>query len=345
MNASVHKFKEGDQVVATLHDWSSDRSVALATKTVQAQVLKRLTRPFGYNVRLKEPVMFRGHLPLPFSRSNRDSLDSVCIGEQDHPDRILLQEIFIREFDLGREKISLRKKLATFMCTLVFRKISVVYTKPTGQIEYINYFADDGRILTIPDDKKLASRPDSARRLAYKVTHFYGFSNPLPDGGAEPAPCRGKDLHFTMNRFSQLDFWEGIEWSTITKSKAFRPNQGDLICGTPPTTVSDQAPSFDRWFISSVQFRLLCDLICSGNHRGVREEDIIEALILPDNLANYYLSYETPFSRYLYAAIYMLAVKEVTSLPAEWELPMHKSPSSSQLEPFEVWWPRKVLAG
>ena len=330
-NKPSHKFADGESVNIIIHDWNIPNENLIVSRIVPGQISSKVFRPFGYNVKLSEPVTFYGHIPLTFSRSNRDSIGQVDM----QANSICLQEIFVREDDVLKQPINLRRKLARFMSTLLFRKITTVHSKPVGQIEYINYHSPDGKILTVPDDKKLVDQPDAAKRLAYKVSHFYGFSTPISELSSEDGRTKGKDIHFTMNRYAQIDFWNGIEWQQINRSKAFRPSQGDLICGAPPAVLSEQAPSYDRWFVCSPQLRFLCSLIIgTGQHPPIN--DVINLLIMPENPSNFYTPHEIPISRFLYAAIYLLACRPDVTIPSEWNLPKRDR------ETFEVWWPKKM---
>lgn len=330
MQQEQHKFSEGEFVNIVIHDWNAPQENLMTMRLVSAQITQRVFVPFGYNVKLSEPITFYGHIPLPFSGSR----SSVKLVETQRGS-ISLDEIFVRETDVSKQPINLRVKLARFMSKLLFRKITIVYTKPVGQIEYINYHAPDGKILTVSDDRKLIDQVDSEKRLAYKVTHFYGFSTPVTEVSTEDERTRSKDLHFTMNRFAQIDFWNGIEWNPVNRSKAFRPSTGDLICGAPPATLGEQTPSYDRWFVCSPQFRFLCTLICSPHHPH-SVGDIVNMLTIPENPSNHYTPHEIPLSRYLYAAIYLLACRPDIAIPRDWQLPVRDR------EPFEVWWPKKM---
>jgi len=328
-----HKYSVGDQVVACLRDWSPDG--LYFSRLVRAEIVSKVYNPLGYNVRLSEPATFEGHVPFPFTALPVSAyiLDSPVKGTR-------LQVVFIREFDLSQEAINLHRKLQEFMTPLVFRVIKVVHTKPANQIEYINYFAPDGQVTTIPDDRKF-SDDAGKNRLAYKVSHFFGFAHPFAGQQQEDFTTADKDMHFTMNRFSEPDFWNGLQWSDIDRSKAFRPEKGTIICGSPPALATDQAPSYDHWFVCSPQFMFLRNLICHGQPRVLSDTDVIARLIIPENVNNLYIPHEIPPSRYLYAAIYMLVIKEVKTLPTTWQLPTMRNPKTFEIEPFEVWWPAK----
>ncbi|MEI7986398.1 MAG: hypothetical protein WCI55_12295, partial [Armatimonadota bacterium] len=261
---------------------------------------------------------------------------------------INLQVLFVRETDVeppGQNQILQRLRL--FASKLVFRQITVVYNKPLNQIQYINYFAKDGSVSVITDDRKFNTEADSEKRFAYRVAHFYGFAKPIPEPTYESVKTRETSIHFSMNRSSEIDFWEGMEWGSVDKSKAFRPRKGDIICGYASKGRDPNAPSFDRWFVCSPQFKTLCYLLCVDGAEeilGWDQETVLQNLILPENPLRYYISHEIPVSRYMYAGIYSLARSDVMKLPSEWNLPERKAYQSTSTEPFEVWWPAKVLS-
>jgi hypothetical protein len=69
----------------------------------------------------------------------------------------------------------------------------------------------------------------------------------------------------------------------------------------------------------------------------------IESLIIPINETNHYIPHEYPLSRYLYAAIFLLAVLKINKLPEAWHLPKKQNNVTGIMEPFEEWWPKKIL--
>jgi hypothetical protein len=322
-----HRFKVGQLVYVQIRDWEAGDVSKFQTWREPGRIDSLTKEPFGYNVRLSRTISFRGNYPLPI-------LDKIAP---------LQDLIFVREGDLSlRQRDILREKLREFMSTLIFREVAHIYIKPQGQIQYINYYSPDGKVSVITDDKKHAKEQN---RLGYKVGHFFGFSCPCQGPTYERQTTSGIDFHFTMNRFGEVDFWEGIKWSTIEKNKAFLVKNGSLICGISSQQKESSTPSFDQWFVCSRQFKLLCYLLVTNNHEEklkMKKNEIVANLIMPENPENFYIPHEIPLSRYLYAAVYLLACLDERELPEEWNLPSRKSPETS-LEPFSVWWPRKVL--
>jgi hypothetical protein len=322
-----HRFKVGQLVYVQLHDWDPGEIPRFQSWRELGRIESLVHSPLGYNVTLKKRIIFKGNYPLP-------------VGKTYDTD-----QIFVREGDAFFYQTNMvKEKLRAFISNLAFREVTAVYTKPTGQIQYINYYAPDGKVHVMTDDKK---HMKETGRLAYKVGHFYGFSGPCQGPRYEKSSTAGIDLHFTMNRFSGISFWEGIEWEPIEKSKAFLLRTGNLICGTVSQTRESHAPSFDQWFTCSRQFKLLCFLLMTNNHEEIlrmKRTEIIENLIIPENKENYYIPHEIPISRYLYAAIYLLVCCEEKLLPPpDWQLPQRRSPFGPEMERFEIWWPRKVL--
>ncbi len=335
----VHKFSENESVVILLHDWLPN-SQQLSKKS-KAVIVKKVYRPHGYNVRLEEPIIFRGHVPLPFNKNSRD----IFILD-DRKDGVMMQDIFVREFDVIQEDLSLLKYARAFFKNIVFRRIHAIHTKPEDTISYINYYGFDGKISTLADDRKVLQEKDGSKRLAYKVPHFFGFAQSTDDYMLEDNLTKNVQLHFTMNRFAQIDFWDGLDWEDVDKTKAMRPIDRELICGYASQVSNSQAPSFDKWFVCSEQFMLLCYLICTKDWAhpfiDMKEVDLIQMLIIPENKEHIYIAHEFPISRYLYAAIFLLCVRKVQTLPEEWTLPTRKSLTEVDVEPFEVWWPNKL---
>lgn len=352
MDASQHRhhlFEIGQNVNVTLRDWTSKQSTC--SKVVQATILEHVERPFGYDVRLQEAVTFKGHMPSPLKSK---SPDVVTFNNED--DLVSMSVIFVKEFMLSKIHSKLRDILATKFQNLEFRVISAVHVKPPAQIEYINYHRSDGTIETLSDDRALfdaASNESEVRelrrRLSYKPTHFYGFTrmnSPVPEG-ADGESVRDRTIHFTMNRYTDISLTDGISWLDIEDSMPRKPEIGQLVCGEASQHKAEKAPSFDNWFICSNQFMRLVILIRNKEVpralAGMSQAQLLDSLIIPKNDKNYYIPHEKPVSRYLYAAIYMLAVQGVTTnLPVEWNLPTRRM-ADGQIHPFEVWWPASVL--
>jgi hypothetical protein len=329
-NLPQHRYRPGQLVSARLHDWTADGKPRACVQVVR--VVGLIHQPFGYNVESLESVYFRSHMPYPIGIEH-PLVQEVNGSVSFHP-------FFIRETDLEEIQNPLLRKLRQFTSNLIFREITVVYTKPPGQIQYINYFAKDGTVSTIDDERKLAKEPDTNGRFAYKVAHFFGFAKPLPGPSFESVETRDVSIHFSMNRFSEIDFWNGMRWGNVDKNKAYRPEKGDIICGYASRGKDPNAPSFDQWFVCSPQFRTLCSILHAED--GERNRDaIIPHLILPENPNHYYIAHEIPFSRHLYAAIFCL-VNGMTKLPVEWKLPERKASTDLHTESFEVWWPARA---
>lgn len=335
IKTGTHRFRLGQVVYVYLHDWEPGDATKFRIWKEVARIESLVHVPLGYNVVLSKPTAFKGYYPTPIFIGH----ENMILPE----DPSLHSHIFVREGDASLRQRDLRDKLREFVSSLIYREVTAVYTKPPGQIQYISYYSSDGKITAITDDKKHLGEPN---RLAYKVSHFYGFSSPCQGPSYEKSSTSGTDFHFTMNRFGEISFWEGIRWNGVEKNKAFLVKSGNLICGVSSQTKESNAPSFDQWFVCSRQFKFLCHLIMSTNHEEklrMKRQDIIANLIIPENPENLYIPHEIPISRFLYAAVYLLACCDEVELPKEWNLPERKSPQGTTMEPFEVWWPRKVL--
>lgn len=320
-----HKFKEGQIVYVQIRDWEPGDSVKFQIWKELGKIDSLVHDPLGYNVKLGRTVQFKGNHPVP--KSSEWQINDL---------------IFVREGDLSlRQKDILLGKLREFVSEIIFREVSAVYTKPAKEIQYINYYSPDGKVIVMTDDRKCVKEQN---RLAYKVSHFYGFSSPCQGPSHEKKDTSRTDFHFTMNRFGEVDFWDGIKWGQIEKNKAFLVKTGNLICGISAKTKELGAPSFDQWFVCSRQFKFLCYILMIDGYEEklrMRRNEIIANLIIPENPDNLYIPHEIPISRFLYAAIFLLVFSEEKELPREWNLPQRKSPNGPDLEPFETWWPRK----
>lgn len=343
-NPRSHKYKPGQRVLVLLKDWTPDQ--AACSKTVEGTVLHKITQPFGYDVKLRQPVTFRGNTPFPLLADNDASYD-------DSRDAVRMSVMFVKEFNMTKVHNRLREVLAKKFSELVFKVIGTIHTKPAAHIEYINYYQKDGTVVTLSDDRQLFNDAESEeqkeeikKRLSYKLTHFYGFTRPNNPIHETRNYDQRETLHFTMNRFSEVSFMNGFEWLSIDSSIPKLPEVGQIICGRASQHVEKKAPSFDNWFISSPQFMRLVALI--RNRQTPRtmskmsEAEIIESLTIPKNTDNYYVAHEKPISRHIYAAIYMLAVKGDDNLPAKWNLPERNIGDKKQ--PFEVWWPNILMS-
>ena len=70
-----HRYDVGQRVTVMLHDWTPQRN--LCSKTVEAVILAKSIRPFGYNVELNESTSFRGNLPLPVVNNVNNIVNNV----------------------------------------------------------------------------------------------------------------------------------------------------------------------------------------------------------------------------------------------------------------------------
>lgn len=382
---SRHKYQVGQMVSCRFYDWTPEGKTRHCTQVVRVIARIDLpfgynvesSKPISFlsNVPLPVPT-FRDssdHRQNPtgnsFDQNKMSSRDDVkgnsfdqnkmssrddAEGNQRLPNlieekdgMISMRFLFVRETDVeANVQNHLLKKMRNFMSRLVFREITAVYTKPLNQIQYINYFAKDGSVSVITDDRKFNTEPDSEKRFSYRVGHFYGFAKPLPGPNYENAETRDVSIHFSMNRFSEIDFWDGVKWCGVDKSKAFRPNKGDIVCGWASRGRDPNAPSYDHWFVCSQQFKNLCYLLCvdgAEERLGWEREVALERLILPENPLNYHIPHEIPMARHLYAAIFSIVCAGVTTLPSEWNLPERKVYQSNISEAFEVWWPARVM--
>lgn len=344
---SRHKYQVGQMVSCRFYDWTPEGKTRHCTQVVR--IIARIDLPFGYNVESSKPISFLSNVPLPvptYGDSPRSSAGNSSDLIEEKDGMISMRFLFVRETDVeSNVQNHLLKKMRNFMSKLVFREITAVYTKPPNQIQYINYYAKDGSVSVITDDRKFNTEPDSEKRFSYRVGHFYGFAKPLPGPNYENVETRDVSIHFSMNRFSEVDFWDGVKWCGVDKSKAFRPNKGDIVCGWASRGRDPNAPSYDHWFVCSPQFKNLCYLLCvdgAEERLGWEREVTLERLILPENPLHYHIPHEIPMARHLYAGIFSLVCSNTTTLPPEWNLPERKVYQSNS-ESFEVWWPARVM--
>lgn len=338
VKGNKHKYQEGQLVNARFHDWTPDGRPRVCLQMVR--IVARVDLPFGYDVESTKAIGFLGNMPFPVSIPRE-------VSEKDG--LVSFRHLFVRETDLeppSSVSLQMLKKLRTFASRLIFREIAAVYTKPPDQIQYINYYAKDGSVSVITDDRKFNTEPDSEKRFAYRVPHFYGFGKPIPGPSYENPETKDVAIHFSMNRFSEVEFWDGMGWGSVDKSKAFRPRKGDLVCGWASAGRNPNAPSFDHWFVCSPQFKTLCYLLCVDGAEvklGWKRDVTLERLTMPENPNHYYIAHEIPLSRHLYAGIFSLVCGGTSKLPSEWKLPERKAYQDAATEPFEVWWPTRLL--
>lgn len=322
-------------------------------RTVEGIVTEFFPNINCYNVLLDEPMMFYGHIPsLNFDPKINN------IGMIVNPDKsVTLKVICCKQNNLSYPEQKLRNRLRELGANLVFGKINTIITKPPNSIDYINYYNEDGKIITYcsKDElektiQKTTSNEKQVDRIAYKVPHFFGFTKKNFNNQDS------REIHFSANRYYNIDFWEGFTWEVKEKDvKPYLSQANDQICGVinqSKETKSDKASSFEKWFICSQQFKTLWMLLKFENwpekFNNYSDEQIIKLLILPENTENVFIRHEVPFSRYLYAAIFLLAVRNVEVLPSEWNLPKRKLLDTNgvfgnEMIPFEKWWPYKVM--
>lgn len=330
-----HKFQIGDKVTITLPDWKK-HSYFPVRVDVECIIASVVEEPFGYNVISSEPIHFRGFFPSHYKHVPYQD-DAFVVENQ----LISTRKFFVLEEEIKIIQSPLLTKVQKFFSQLEFRKIKTIHSRPQGEIEYIKYYSPDNKVVTIMDDKNYVNDIEERKRLAYKMSHFFGFAEPLE---VKHNLTKSDNIHFTVNRFGLINFWKGLKWDKVDGSTTFKPEVGNLICGIVSNNVSHNASSMDEWFVSSPQFHLLCDAICVENFlekNNYKKEQIVKALIIPKNEKNYYIPYEPVLSRYIYAAIYLI-VKYNEIPPEDWTLPKRKGIDGT-MQPFHIWWPNKVI--
>tara|TARA_R110001632_G_scaffold112178_4_gene223184 strand:+ start:7628 stop:8629 length:1002 start_codon:yes stop_codon:yes gene_type:complete len=327
-----HKFKIGDKVSITLPSWKK-HSYQPTKVDMECTIVDCVFNPFGYNVRSQEMIHFRGFIP------EFQSEGSTTLNITDN--FINIRNFFVLEPEIRMMQSPFKMKLKTFFSTLEFRRIDTIHCRPIGEIEYINYHSPEGKIITVTDDKPYLELKDSEKRLAYKIGHFFGFAAPLT---TKDGRNMNENIHFTINRYGYIDLWYGLKWTSVDSTRAYRPSSGDIICGNVSINNNHNAASMDEWFITSPQFKLLCEVISDEqylNNNSTTKSTVVESLIIPENDENYYVPYEPVLSRYIYAAIYLMSIHNEIP-PAEWTLPLRKG-IDGNMEPFHVWWPKEVI--
>ena len=73
-------------------------------------------------------------------------------------------------------------------------------------------------------------------------------------------------------------------------------------------------------------------------YRTLTDKELVDKLIIPENKENYYIRHENPESRYIYAAIFLLLVRQKEKLDPEWDLPKKLNSKLGTNIPFEIWW-------
>lgn len=344
-----HSYTIGDEVEVRLMDWDSKGQMyELQTKGF---VLSQVQEPFGYNIQLSEQISFIGSFPAPiFSPKAQRPQVETYRARKSNRDAYDFNVIFCKEFMLTRASSDLRCALLDLIQDLIFKRVHISYSKPDGIIEYINVYLPDGKVKTLSDDKHipevLIGCTDIGQRLAYKVPHFFGFTKTdMIYDVSKSGALREKSIHFTSNKHSNIDFWDGFTWTdSREQARVYLPQEGNLLCGKASHFVTGKAPSFDKWFNSSEQFMRLCKLLQTYNPRqDLDPAPYIDALIIPVNETNHYVPHEYPLSRYFYAAVFMLAVLKMNKLPEAWRLPKKQNSITGLMEPFEEWWPNKIL--
>lgn len=307
---------------------------------VEGLILNYIDNIGSYNILLDKPLTFYGHIPI----APNYLLNSIQINADKS---VTLNVICSKANMLSYPEQTLRNKLRELGSDLVFSRVNTVITKPSNTIDYVNYYRNDGKIITLSNKDEIDKCP--AERLAYKVPHFFGFTKKTNNNIQNTSIKDAKEIHFSANRYTQIDLWDGFNWEVKDKDvKPYLAQLKDQICGVINTNKSaDKAISFTKWFICSQQFKTLWMLLkfdkWPEKFLNYTDKQIIDLLIIPENKENLNIRHEVPFSRYLYAAIFLMAVRNVEILPQEWHLPKRKLPNNTEMLPFEKWWPQLVL--
>lgn len=356
-------YKKDDRVVVEMYDWylTTQNKIRLSGK-----ILNYVHNPKGYNLLLDEPIQFYGILPLPVRMYKKDiygkEISEKEIGFCGKNGSYFSNIIFVREWmivdtlnkemslidnvfeDMSINNIAL-ERIRDFFSNLFFRSIESI--RLTDQkTHFFKYFKEDGSIEILTSDRDVRKQlgKDADLRLIPKVPHFYGFTSNNSITSMSKT-WENSQLHFTDNRYCTIDFHEGCEWGDVQKLHAIYPIKGSIICGVVSRRHHDKPPSFDRWFSCSKQFLFLWRLIVHKNWplpiTNLTDEQIVEKLIIPENLNNYYIRHENPQSRYIYAAIFLLIVRNQKTLNSGWDLPKKFDPIRKINVPFEEWWLQK----
>lgn len=237
-------------------------------------------------------------------------------------------------------------KLRQFVGNIVFRSVFSVISVPEEKPCYIKCYNNNGTITIHDSDEELIKNivpEEISKRIVYKYQHFYGFT--IKDHYFDiNDKWTDQQLHFTDNRYCNIDLFEGCKWGIVERGHAIQPTRNNIICGTVSQIHTSKPPSFDKWFVVSSQFMFLWQLIMNINvSETPTDEEIIQRLIIPENPNNFYIRYEIPASRYIYAAIYLLLIKKVNKLPEEWNLSKRFDSKQNDFKSFESWWINRIL--
>lgn len=331
----MHLFNVGDTVTVKLFDWSKDSSTK---RSVSGRIVSKVSDPVGYDVELNEPAIFTGYIPFPRHMKTAPKIT------QSHA---ICKTIYVRDFCVS---VQLKEKMLKFIDGLVFKTVNVVHTPKPEKCDYINVYLPNGRVETVVDDDEVYGLigNDVEGRLAFKVPHFYGFTYPdtqfiVPEFSQsnKKEPTKGGSIHFVVNRNNVPNFYEGARWDKYD-FWAFKAQAGQIVCGKLSSVKTNKPPSFDYWFVSSIQFLNFCKLLSSKYvPKSDQMQELLDLLVLPKNDKNLFVPHEPYISRYIYAAIYLILTTGTTKLPDEWELP-RRSVGGSMMA-FEEWWPKVFM--
>ena len=75
-----HRYDVGQVIMVLLHDWTPRR--VLCSKTVEATILAKLIKPFGYDIKLAKTIIFKGNIPFPLTINdiNNNLLSAVIVS-------------------------------------------------------------------------------------------------------------------------------------------------------------------------------------------------------------------------------------------------------------------------
>jgi hypothetical protein len=291
--------------------------------------------PFGYNVVLNAPYIFKGYIPLPYGTHSLPDFSGTTVT---------LTKVFVRPQDIlkpnqnGKE---LEIKLRSCFENIRFGKVTT--SKPDDsktKILYYMHYDKNGKVHNLTHEEAAGLGKEDSDRIVKVPEFFFAFAQDIYDH-----PANSKSYHLSIHRFADVQFTKEKFWQEPGTKPVARPTNGTLVCGVCSGRFGQNgnAESFDYWFVCSEQFRLLVDL-CMGRVKMPLDE-ALRRLEMPKNEANLPISCEVPESRYLYAAIWYLMAKGVTKLPEDWRLPKRYSSKNPQVSlTFEAWWPEHFLS-
>lgn len=322
----------GTKVAIKVRDWNPITSTLF---TLSGRIHSKVTSPSGYNVRLDKPHTFSGHIPLPFVDPLR-----VDMGDE----TITLNMIFVRTFDIFLEQefdTRFADKMVEFCHRLLFPVVSAVLPQDNKlKVSHILYYQTNGEVKTLSDNpinpKKDGKEQRDQSRIVVKYEHFFGFATKTNSQQVDDS------LYFSSNRYAHINLLRGLKWGDI-KPNPPKPKNGDVLCCSVSGKYSGTSESMDFWFIASQQFILLVKLWREDVKMTLN--DAIENLIIPENSLKLPILTEVPESRFVYAGIWLLINKK--PIPDYYNLPKRRivgSTSITDVEPFEVWWPREIFS-